>query len=58
MATPPSSVSPWTHDRSRLREWFEREAPSLGELYAGCVESSQQDSLWEFSQALASVYGC
>lgn len=38
MATPPSSISPWTPDRARLREWLERQAPSLSELYVGCVE--------------------
>ena len=38
MAILPNSLSAWTPDRSRLREWFGQEAPSLGELYVGCVE--------------------
>lgn len=27
----------WTDDRKELRSWFDRNAPSLGELYAGAV---------------------
>jgi hypothetical protein len=49
--TPPSIPrngaigTPWNPSRFELRDWFRREAPSLGDLYEGAVELLYQNSL-------------
>jgi hypothetical protein len=53
MEIPPNSPSPWTPDRSRLREWLQRNAPSLGELYVGCVEMLYVQSVAGFTRFVA-----
>lgn len=45
--TPPNNglSSPWNPSRVELRNWFHREAPSLGDLYEGAVELLYQQPL-------------
>lgn len=44
---PPNGAigSPWNPSRLELRDWFQREAPSLGDLYEGAVELLYQGKL-------------
>jgi hypothetical protein len=46
-AIPPNGAigSPWNPSRVELRDWFRREAPSLGDLYEAAVELLYQQTL-------------